>query len=72
MLLDGVTWRGQVVPGDRVAALLAALAGRPEGVGDAGLIDQIWGDDPPAKPTKALQVLVSRVRRRSAPMRRTP
>ena len=25
-LLDGVTWRGQPVPGDRVAALLAALA----------------------------------------------
>ena len=31
MLLDGVSWRGQPVPGDRVAALLAALAARPEG-----------------------------------------
>jgi len=25
-LLDGVSWRGRAIPGDRVAALLAALA----------------------------------------------
>jgi predicted ATPase/DNA-binding SARP family transcriptional activator len=61
-LLDGVTWRGRTIPGDRVAALLAALAARPEGVADARLIDLIWTDDEPANPTKALQVLVSRVR----------
>ncbi|MEO6512060.1 MAG: AAA family ATPase, partial [Nocardioides sp.] len=61
-LLDGVSWRGRSIPGDRVAALLAALAARPEGVTDARLIDLIWADDEPANPTKALQVLVSRVR----------
>ncbi len=61
-LLDGVAWQGRPVPGDRVAALLAALAARPEGVTDRRLIDLIWADDEPASPTKALQVLVSRVR----------
>ena len=61
-LLDGVAWQGQAVPGDRVAALLAALASRPEGVTDGRLIRLIWADDEPANPTKALQVLVSRVR----------
>ena len=61
-LLDGVSWRGRPVPGDRVAALLAALAARPEGLTDGRLIDLIWADDEPANPTKALQVLVSRIR----------
>ncbi len=61
-LLDGVSWRGRAIPGDRVAALLAALAGRPEGVTDSRLIGLIWADDEPANPTKALRVLVSRVR----------
>ena len=61
-LLDGVAWQGQAVPGDRVAALLATLASRPEGVTDGRLIQRIWDDDEPANPTKALQVLVSRVR----------
>jgi DNA-binding SARP family transcriptional activator len=57
-----VAWQGQAVPGDRVAALLATLASRPEGVTDGRLIQRIWDDDEPANPTKALQVLVSRVR----------
>jgi predicted ATPase/DNA-binding SARP family transcriptional activator len=61
-LLDGVAWQGRAVAGDRLAALLAALAARPEGVTDGRLIELIWGDDEPANPTKALQVLVSRVR----------
>ncbi len=61
-LLDGIAWQGQAVPGDRVAALLAALAARPDGVTDGRLIQLIWADDEPANPTKALQVLVSRVR----------
>jgi DNA-binding SARP family transcriptional activator len=64
-LLDGVTWRGQTVAGERVAALLAALASRPEGITDSRLIDLIWAGQPdgePANPTKALQVLVSRAR----------
>ncbi len=61
-LLDGVAWRGRPIPGERVAALLAALTSRPEGVSDTRLIDLIWLDDTPANPTKALQVLVSRAR----------
>ncbi|MBF4769059.1 AAA family ATPase [Nocardioides agariphilus] len=64
-LLDGVAWRGRAVPGERVAALLAALASRPEGLTDTRLIELIWAGQPdgePANPTKALQVLVSRAR----------
>src|SRR4051812_3381827 len=61
-LLDDVTWRGAPLPGERPAALLAALALSPSGVSDASLIDVVWAEDLPANPTKALQVLVSRVR----------
>jgi DNA-binding SARP family transcriptional activator len=61
-LLDDVTWQGTPLPGERPAALLAALALSPSGVSDASLIDVVWAEDLPANPTKALQVLVSRVR----------
>lgn len=61
-LLDGVRWRGTPITGDRPAALLAALASAPSGLSDAALVEEIWGDDPPAHPAKALQVLVSRLR----------
>jgi predicted ATPase/DNA-binding SARP family transcriptional activator len=61
-LLDGVTWQGAPLPGERPGALLAALALAPTGVSDGALIDVVWGEDRPANPTKALQVLVSRVR----------
>ncbi len=61
-LLDDVSWRGSPLPGDRQAALLAALALAPSGVSDAALIDVVWGEGQPANPSKALQVLVSRVR----------
>jgi predicted ATPase len=60
-LLDGVLWRGVPVVGERPQALLAALADghavRPE-----HLVEQVWADDVPANPAKALQVLVSRTR----------
>ncbi len=62
-VLDGVHWQGEPVPGVRPQTLLAALVragGAP--VGDNRLIEEIWGDDPPADATKALQVLVSRTR----------
>jgi predicted ATPase/DNA-binding SARP family transcriptional activator/tetratricopeptide (TPR) repeat protein len=60
-LLDGVRWQGEPVVGERPQALLAALAcGRVVSV--ERLVDSIWGDEPPATPAKALQVLVSRVR----------
>lgn len=61
-LLDRVTWDDRVIPGDRPAALLAVLAAHPHGLGDERIVDEVWGDDPPEKPTKALQVLVSRLR----------
>ena len=60
-LLDGVRWYGEPVVGDRPQALLAALVeGRT--VRAESLVERIWGDDQPANPGKALQVLVSRTR----------
>ncbi|MBX6389602.1 MAG: AAA family ATPase [Frankia sp.] len=62
-VLGGVSWRGQPVVGERPQALLAALAaagGRV--VPGERLIEAVWGDEPPANATKALQVLVSRTR----------
>ena len=61
-LLDRVTWDGRDIPGDRPAALLAALTAHRSGLHDSELVDLVWGDEPPAHPTKALQVLVSRLR----------
>ncbi len=62
-LLDGVRWKGSRVVGDRAQTLLAVLVwhGRA-GVGDPRLVEELWGDEPPANPTKALQVVVSRAR----------
>jgi predicted ATPase len=60
-LLDGVLWQGVPVVGERPQALLAALAdGHPARA--ERLVEQVWGDDAPANPAKALQVLVSRTR----------
>ncbi len=61
-LLDGVRWDGTPVAGARPQALLAALADAGRTVGTDRLADLVWGDDAPANPGKALQVLVSRVR----------
>ncbi|GHE48112.1 hypothetical protein GCM10017673_57340 [Streptosporangium violaceochromogenes] len=63
ILLDGVRWQGVRVIGDRARTLLAVLAvhGRT-GAGDERLIEELWPDEPPANPTKALQVVVSRTR----------
>lgn len=63
VLLDGVHWQGVRVIGDRAHTLLAVLAmyGRA-GVGDERLIEELWPDEAPANPTKALQVVVSRTR----------
>ncbi|TDE60316.1 AfsR/SARP family transcriptional regulator [Nonomuraea mesophila] len=52
------------VPGDRLRALLAALALQPGRiVTRARLVDRIWGDRPPSDEVNALQALVSRLRR---------
>ena len=67
-LLTEVTWRGAPVHGGRTHALLAALVdahGRT--VGEHALVDEVWGEDPPANPSKALQVVVSRTRSQTAP-----
>jgi predicted ATPase/DNA-binding SARP family transcriptional activator len=62
-LLADVRWHGVPVTGERTHALLASLASTPDGGASEGrLIDEIWGADEPANPTKALQVVVSRAR----------
>ncbi|MFG2071660.1 BTAD domain-containing putative transcriptional regulator [Nonomuraea maritima] len=63
VLLDGVRWQGVPVVGDRAHTLLAVLAlhGRA-GVSDERLVEELWPDEAPANPTKALQVVVSRTR----------
>ncbi|GAA1944433.1 ATP-binding protein [Nocardioides hwasunensis] len=61
-LLGAPTWEGTPLVGARPQALLAALVLEPRGLTVAQLVEQVWEDDPPATPGKALQVLVSRVR----------
>lgn len=62
-LLDDVTWNGIPVTAERIKSLLRILAeAGPRGLSSSGLITAIWSDSPPAHPTKALQVLVSRAR----------
>ncbi|WP_232665667.1 BTAD domain-containing putative transcriptional regulator [Pseudonocardia sp. TRM90224] len=52
------------VPGAKVRVLLAALlANRNQVVSAARLIENVWGDDPPADPNAALQVRVSQLRK---------
>ena len=66
-LLDEVSYDGSPVAGSRPADLLAALALHPTGLADQRLVDEVWGDDLPAVPGKALQVLVSRLRTQLGP-----
>ena len=71
-------WDGAPLVGARPQALLAALVLEPRGLTVAHLVEQVWEDDPPANPGKALQVLVSRAalghvsRRRRADRHRLP
>src|SRR4051812_33672452 len=68
VVLDDVTWEGRPVPGERTRALLRALADAgARGAGEATLVEEIWADDVPANPTKALQVVVSRTRSATGP-----
>ncbi len=67
-LLDGVRWDGQPVTGDRQQRLLIALAEAGHaGASVARLAEEIWGDDVPADPARALQVVVSRTRTITGP-----
>lgn len=64
-LLPQVAVDGVAVPGDRPAALLAALAADLRtGCSTRRLVGELWPDGSPADPAKALQVVVSRVRAR--------
>src|SRR4051794_149680 len=67
-LLDGVTWHGGPVPGERSHDLLAVLAtSAPRVVGDARLLEEVWAERTAPRSTKALQVLVSRIRSSTDP-----
>lgn len=66
-VLDEVTWDGNPVPGERTHALLRALVeAGSRGLGERTLVEEVWADDAPANPTKALQVVVSRARAATA------
>jgi predicted ATPase/DNA-binding SARP family transcriptional activator len=62
---DGVT---TPVAGAKLQSLLAVLAlAVPHAVSDDRLLDEVWGDDQPSKPTNAMQALVSSLRRLLGP-----
>ncbi|WP_036553702.1 ATP-binding protein [Nocardioides insulae] len=67
-LLDDVVWDGQTIPGERTRVLLQTLAhaGR-RGLSDGALVEELWPEERPAHPAKALQVVVSRARRATDP-----
>jgi predicted ATPase/DNA-binding SARP family transcriptional activator/predicted negative regulator of RcsB-dependent stress response len=63
LLLSRVSYRDQEIAGPRLRGLLALLAGDLRaGCSTARLVERLWPDEQPENPTKALQVLVSRVR----------
>ncbi len=67
-LLDSVRWDEQPVTGDRQQRLLVALTEAGHGGASVTrLVEQIWGDDVPSDPARALQVVVSRTRTITGP-----
>ncbi|MEU5876174.1 BTAD domain-containing putative transcriptional regulator [Spirillospora sp. NPDC047279] len=64
-LLTRVVCRGREVSGARSRGLLALLAGELRaGCGTARLVAELWPEERPEHPAKALQVIVSRTRSR--------
>ncbi|WP_134324912.1 ATP-binding protein [Cumulibacter soli] len=61
-LLDEVSWNGVPISGARPQALLAALAAARHVLAPQHITSAVWVDSPPANPTKAVQVVVSRLR----------
>jgi predicted ATPase len=63
VLLSGAWCRGRDLTRPRMRNLLALLADDPRaGCGTARLVAELWPDERPANPPKALQVLVSHTR----------
>ena len=63
VLLPRVSYCGQEITGARLPGLLALLAADLRaGSGTARLVEGLWPDAQPKNPTKALQILVSRLR----------
>ncbi|MFT4262896.1 MAG: BTAD domain-containing putative transcriptional regulator, partial [Nocardioides sp.] len=64
---DDVRWEDRPIAGERSRTLLRALVdGGPRGLSADALVDELWPDDRPADPPKALQVVVSRARTATA------
>jgi predicted ATPase len=64
-LLSRAAWRGEEITGARLRGLLALLADDLRaGCGAGRLIGELWPDEMPEHPAKALQTLVSRARAR--------
>ena len=62
LLTEPPTWQGRPLSG-RSLDLLVVLAGSQDArVSDAALIEALWPDDAPARPLRALHVVVSRLR----------
>ncbi|MGI5194916.1 ATP-binding protein [Streptomyces sp. CA-288835] len=67
-LLTRVSYRDREITGPRLRGLLALLAEDLRvGASTARLVDGLWPEEQPENPTKALQVLVSRVRSQLGP-----
>jgi len=67
-LLSRVAYRDQEITSPRLRGLLALLAtDLRTGASTTRLVDGLWPEDQPENPTKALQVLVSRVRAQLGP-----
>ncbi|MEW2518276.1 ATP-binding protein [Actinacidiphila alni] len=63
VVLGRVAHRGEEVTAPRVRGLVALLAGDVgAGCGVGRLVEGLWGGEPPERPGKALQVVVSRAR----------
>lgn len=62
-LLPRVAYHGHEITGPRLRSLLALLAADVRvGASTSRLVDGLWRDEKPENPTKALQILVSRIR----------
>jgi predicted ATPase len=67
-LLARVSYGSLEITGSRLQGLLALLAQDPRaGCSASRLVDELWPDEPPEHPFKALQILVSRARARLGP-----